>query len=122
MLLGIFTEYVVFGFIYKPSGLPILKEGSGVLKYIPKQEGMYRIKDEIAAPYSINNMGWNSAVDYFQQKQSNKIRICVIGDSTIEALQVPVTQNIAGIFRFWKIFLIQLMHKIYQKSIFLKSM
>jgi hypothetical protein len=100
LFLGLFVEYIVFGVVYVGSDLPELSENrGGVLKYKPGQKGTYRIKNEIAGTYSINNAGWNSAIDYVRKKETDKLRICLIGDSTIEALQVPVTKTVSANLR-----------------------
>ena len=98
LLLALVVEKLVFGVLYLPSDLPVLQENNGgVLRYESGQEGVYRIKDEIAGRFSINNEGWNSSVDYFPNKESDLPRICLIGDSMIEALQVSVESHMARV-------------------------
>jgi len=91
------VELVVFRFILLPSDLPVLSEtDGGVLKYAPGQTGVYRIRNEISAPYNINKQGWNSGhASYEVENESQKPRICIIGDSYVEALQVPHTESFA---------------------------
>jgi hypothetical protein len=48
--------------------------------------------------WRINNLGWNSEIDYFTKKR-NKPLIAIIGDSFIEAFQVDVSKSIAGRLR-----------------------
>ena len=90
-------ELVVFRFIFIPSDLPMLSEDGGrVLKYMPNQAGVYRIRDEISAPYRINTQGWNSGHENYQTRlATEKPRICIIGDSYVEALQVAHTNSFA---------------------------
>ena len=47
--------------------------------------------------WRINNMGWNSAIDFVPVKRAP--RIVIIGDSYVEALQVNVEDSIAGQLR-----------------------
>jgi hypothetical protein len=49
------------------------------------------------ARWRINNMGWNSAIDFVPVKHTP--RIVIIGDSYVEALQVNVEDSIAGQLR-----------------------
>ena len=92
-------ELVLFRVVLLPSDLPYLSEApNNVLKYAASQTGIYRIKDEIAAPFSINRNGWNSTVtDYQESSDVRKKRICVVGDSYVESLQVAPDQNFAEV-------------------------
>ncbi|MDG2450089.1 MAG: hypothetical protein P8M34_10640 [Saprospiraceae bacterium] len=92
----LFGELVVFRFLLLPSDIPrIEQKGSpGVLSYKPKQEGIWRIRNHTQAPYRINSAGWNSAFDYDLPRTPNR-RIAIIGDSYIEALQVPFSESVA---------------------------
>ncbi len=40
------------------------------------------------AKWHVNNAGWNSPIDYHEQRIPGKTRIAIIGDSYVEALQV----------------------------------
>jgi hypothetical protein len=64
-----------------------------------QREGVYTIgsKAEQRAMWHINNVGWNSAIDYEGAKR--RPRIAIIGDSYIEALQVDVENSVAGRLR-----------------------
>jgi len=90
-------ELVVFRYVFVPSDLPRLAvNDSGVLKFMPNQTGTYRIRDEIDAPFHVNSNGWNSRNStYNREKDTNKPRICIVGDSYIEALQVRYNSSIA---------------------------
>jgi len=98
VFLGI-LELILFRIILIPSDLPYLSEApSNVLKYVASQTGIYRIKDEIAAPFSINRNGWNSTVTNYQESSDGREkRICVVGDSYVESLQVGPDQNFAEV-------------------------
>ena len=90
-------ELIVFRVIFVSSDLPMLSENrGGVLRYEPNKSGHYRIKNDINAVFSINSQGWNSGVrNYTKNKQSPLPRICIIGDSFVEALQVNYTKSFA---------------------------
>src|SRR5687768_1767173 len=47
--------------------------------------------------WHVNNAGWNSAVEF--NKEKHQLRIAIIGDSYIEALQVNVEESLAGQLR-----------------------
>ena len=49
------------------------------------------------AKWSINNAGWNSAVNFETSK--HKPRIAIIGDSYVEAMQVNIGDSLAGQLR-----------------------
>ena len=67
-----------------------------VLRYVPNQVGTYRVKDEIAASFQINENGWNSRWPHYENEKDNtQGRICIIGDSYVEALQVDFGKSLA---------------------------
>ena len=68
---------------------------NGVVKYVPNQTGVYRVKNEIAAPFHINQDGWNSGHESYRTEKGGRLRIAVIGDSYVEALQVPYDSSLA---------------------------
>ena len=60
------------------------------MRYVPNQSGIWRVENEIAAPYAINAQGWNSgAGDYVVARTPGVGRVAVVGDSMVEAMQVP---------------------------------
>jgi lysophospholipase L1-like esterase len=91
-----FFELVVFRTILPASDSPLLDFVNGLVRYAPNQQGIWRFREEIAAPYRINQQGWNSGIgDYTRQRTPGHTRIAVIGDSFIEAFQVPSTASMA---------------------------
>ena len=73
VLLG---ELLVFRFVLPGSDIPANIFDSNVVKYEPNQTGIYRIRNEIAAPFRINSNGWNSHHDrYPLQRTDGKMRI-----------------------------------------------
>ena len=95
-LLFVLLEGIVFRYFLPASDLPTLAENKGgLLRYESNQSGTYRIKDEIASRFRINQQGWNSPSDYSIDREEGRKRIIVIGDSYIEALQVDVTSSMA---------------------------
>lgn len=57
-------------------------------RMMPNQSGRWIIGDYINAPYRFNKQGWNHAEDYVIPKPPNTVRVCMVGDSQIESLQV----------------------------------
>ncbi|MBV8888239.1 MAG: SGNH/GDSL hydrolase family protein [Alphaproteobacteria bacterium] len=98
----LFSEFVVFRFVLPGSDVPANAFINEVVRYAPNQRGIWRVRDEIAAPYAINARGWNSGVgDYRVARIPGIPRIAVVGDSFIEALQVPhdrsMGEDLAGL-------------------------
>lgn len=83
-------EFVVFRVIWPASDVPANAFVDEVVRYAPHQRGVWRVRDEIAAPFAINRQGWNSgAGDYAQARRPGVARVAVVGDSFVESLQVP---------------------------------
>lgn len=88
-------EFVVFRFLLLPSDVPANDAGDGIVRYVANQIGTWRERNEIAAPYAINAQGWNSgAGDYSETRKSGRMRIAIVGDSFVEALQVAHTRSV----------------------------
>jgi lysophospholipase L1-like esterase len=89
-------EFVVFRFVLPASDVPANTFGNDLVRYVPNQTGIWRVKNEIAAPYAINAQGWNSGVgDYVLRRAAGVPRIAVVGDSFVEAFHVPNDRSIA---------------------------
>jgi GDSL-like Lipase/Acylhydrolase family len=89
-------EFILFRFVLLPSDIPESAFIDGVVRYSPGQKGIYRVANEIAAPFAINRRGWNSGhVDYSVARRHGVTRIAVVGDSFVEALQVPSIESLA---------------------------
>ena len=89
-------ELVVFRFVLPATDMPENAFAEGVIRYAPEQTGVYRIGDEIEAPYRINEDGWNSGIsDYREERSPGVGRIAVIGDSYVEAFVVPFDASFA---------------------------
>jgi hypothetical protein len=71
----------------------------GVLRHRPGQRGVYWSapfgQDGMRAPFSINAQGWNSARPDYPEQRTAAPRIAVVGDSYVEALQVPSDASLA---------------------------
>ena len=92
----ILLEFFVFRFILVAPDFPKLDFVNGVLKYRPNQDGIFRVKNEIKARFKINDNGWNSTHDHYQTYRSNtKLRVAIIGDSYVEALNVNYHESLA---------------------------
>jgi hypothetical protein len=89
-------EFVVFRFIWLASDAPRLAYANEVVRYAPNQQGVWRLRNEVAAPYRINAQGWNSgAGEYMRERHTGIARIAVVGDSYVEALQVAHNASFA---------------------------
>jgi len=89
-------EFVLFRFVFLASDVPANTFGNGLVRYVPNQSGIWRVENEIAAPYAINAQGWNSGVaDYVLARTPGVARVAVVGDSMVEAMQVPHDRSIA---------------------------
>jgi len=97
VVMAVLFEFVIFRFVLRAADLPRLQaDGSAVLKYQPNQTGTYRLQSEIAARYRINQQGWNSGhFEYDIGRSPGVKRICIVGDSYVEALQVDFDKSFA---------------------------
>ncbi|HAZ09616.1 MAG TPA: hypothetical protein DCY56_00710 [Candidatus Omnitrophica bacterium] len=98
----LFFEFVVFRTMLPASDMPyrsVITSSEDVARFAyihgMYDKGVYR-KGEIKARYNINKEGWNSNKEYIEQK-SDKIRIAVIGDSYVEALNVDADKSLAEV-------------------------
>ncbi|RDJ21337.1 hypothetical protein DWF00_13560 [Bosea caraganae] len=93
-------EFVLFRFVLPGSDVPRNDFVNEVVRYAPNQQGVWRIRDEVVAPFSINAKGWNSPLaDYPQERKPGVSRIAFVGDSFVEALQVPVSRSFAEVMQ-----------------------
>lgn len=93
-LLFLFLEFVVFRFVFLASDYPELAKGLEVVKYAPGQTGNYRVRFEIDSPFQINQQGWNSGHFHYSPVKTES-RVIILGDSYVEALQVPFDRSLA---------------------------
>ena len=65
----------------------------------PNQTGTWVVGfyGEVQGKYHINGQGWNSPHEYTADKPDGTLRIAVIGDSFIEAMQVDVDETYAAL-------------------------
>ena len=95
VLFLLFCELAVFRFVWPASDVPANAFVDGVVRYAPYQSGVWRVRDEIAAPFRINGQGWNSGIgDYAIARRSGVRRIAIVGDSYVEALQVAYDRSL----------------------------
>lgn len=85
-----------FRVVLPASDYPQLAYVDDVLRYVAGQKGVYRIQDEIAAPFAINAQGWNAArPSYSTAKPDGATRVAIVGDSFVEAFQVATGESLA---------------------------
>ena len=91
----LFSEFVVFRYVLLASDVPANAFVNGLVRYAPNQTGVWRVRNEIAAPYAINAQGWNSGLgDYVTARKPGVVRVALVGDSYVEALQVPFNRSV----------------------------
>lgn len=66
-----------------------------VLRHRPGQKGVYWHGGDFRAPFAINAQGWNSGRAGYPLERGAGPRIAVVGDSYVEALQVPPDASLA---------------------------
>jgi len=54
----------------------------------PNQSGRWIIGDYVNSPFHFNAQGWNHTDDYVIRKPPGTVRVCMVGDSQVESLQV----------------------------------
>lgn len=96
LILIVIGEFVVFRFLWKASDIPRNVYSGDVIRYIPNQTGVFRIRNEVRARYTINAQGWNSPYPSYDIPQSSdRPRIAIVGDSYVEAFQVDSDHSTA---------------------------
>jgi hypothetical protein len=91
-------EFVVFRAIWPASDVPANAFVDGLVRFVPNQTGVWRVRNEIAARYVINAQGWNSGSgDYATVRREGVERIAVVGDSFVESLQVAHDRSFADV-------------------------
>lgn len=92
----LFAEGVLFRYILIPSDVPQNVIIDGLVRLRPGDAGVWRVGEDVAGEYRINAQGWNSAhVSYDAAPPAGVRRIAIIGDSFVEALQVPYDASLA---------------------------
>ena len=95
VVLALVLELVVFRLVLLPSDIPGNVYLDGLVRLEPGARGVCRVRDEVAAPFRVNAQGWNSgAGDYLPTPNGSEL-VAIIGDSYVEALQVPVEESLA---------------------------
>ena len=103
MLVGLGVVEFWFRWFVPVCEMPFVRylEEYRILTYDPdlQREGVYTAgpRSEIKGRWRINNAGWNSRVDYVEEK--NRPRIAIIGDSYVEAFQVDLENSFPELLR-----------------------
>ncbi len=91
-----FLELVVFRWVLPAPDVPEVELVDQVLRYRPGQRGVWRVGSDVAAPFRINEQGFNSGhARYEKARVAGRGRIAVIGDSYVAAFQVPPDRSLA---------------------------
>lgn len=89
-------EMLLFRLVLTPSDVPPNVFIDGLVRLAPGSAGVWRVGADVAGPYWINEQGWNSGHgSYTAQAPAGIKRIAIIGDSFVEALQVPYDASLA---------------------------
>lgn len=100
LLLFILLEFF-FRFVFVAAELPFgsFDHTYNILKYEENASGYNTIGRFCGNKvfWNINNMGWNSDINYDTIERGNKIAI--IGDSYVEAIQIDVDKNFSALMR-----------------------
>ncbi len=96
LIVVLLCELVLFRFILIPSDVPENVYIDGLVRLQPGSDGVWRVGDDVAGHYRINAQGWNSGHTSYDVKAPDGVtRIAIIGDSFVEALQVPFDASLA---------------------------
>lgn len=96
LVMLLLCELVLFRFILIPGDVPENVFVDGLVRLRPGSEGVWRVGDDVAGHYRINAQGWNSGHATYDAKAPSGVRrIAIIGDSFVEALQVPYNESLA---------------------------
>lgn len=76
---------------------PYFDKRSNIIKRKRNTEGRYITSYTNSGYFKINNAGWNSTRNYYEDKEEGKYRIAVIGHSNVEGLRNPVEKNFPNI-------------------------
>lgn len=96
LIVVLLSELVLFRFILLPSDVPGNIYLDGLVRLQPGNEGVWRVGDDVAGRFRINAQGWNSGHAAYDARPPEGVRrIAIIGDSFVEALQVPFDASLA---------------------------
>lgn len=102
LLTFLLLEIVLALFCEVTDDLQYQASPGGGLRLRPNQQGVYVREggsggDYIAARFRVNNVGFNNGRDYTRERRQAPIRVAVVGDSFVEALQVEVDRSFSQI-------------------------
>lgn len=80
------VEYLILHFFH-PTDVARVEFKDNLIRYKANQTGIVRLGTEFSAKFSINENGWNSHHKKYSLNKNEKIRIAIIGDSYIAALE-----------------------------------
>lgn len=105
--LSLLTASLVVAFIAVEVGLRLTVPITGVPYYFwdpvvgprrqPNTAGHYVSGNHINTNYRFNAQGWNYPEDYVVPKPAHTKRVCIVGDSFVEALQVNPNESLSYI-------------------------
>jgi len=83
----LFIEELILKYILPTTDVPRVSHSKKMTRYKPNQKGVFRLANEYSAPFSINRNGWNSHHEEYSINKNQKLRIAIVGDSYVAALE-----------------------------------
>lgn len=115
IVFGVFFALELYMQLFRNYCEPYFDKKEKIIKRKRNTEGVYKTKFTNIGYFRINNEGWNSHRNYYQNKENKKgntkdgkrnqetvngkrkLRIAIIGHSNIEGLRVPVDSTLSKI-------------------------
>jgi lysophospholipase L1-like esterase len=89
LLLGFLALEITFRLVVDVTDVPFYFWDPAVgPRKAPDQRGRYRVGAHVNGRFSFNAQGWNHPEDYVVAKPRDRRRVCLVGDSQVEGLQV----------------------------------
>ena len=95
LLLLLVASELFFRFVLPAPDMPEPSFSDAVLRHRPGQRGVFWLRDEFRCRFAINAQGFNSARPDYPQERTGLPRLCLVGDSYVEALQTDPGQSLA---------------------------
>lgn len=105
--LGLLASSLVIAFLAVELGLRMFVPVTGVPYYFwdpvvgprrqPNTAGRYISGYHINTAYNFNAQGWNHPGDYTIAKPNDALRVCIVGDSFVEALQTNPDESMSAV-------------------------
>lgn len=89
LLLGLLSAEAAVRLFLEVTDVPFYFWDPGIGPRIaPRQRGRYILGRSVSGRYNYNSQGWNYPEDFTIEKAAGYRRVCLVGDSQVESLQV----------------------------------